>query len=427
MAPSIDSASIEHLNQNCFCVTLDRQALEAAFTREAGFPSFFELLREERQHLFSNVSVFVSEDSFAQMHRTVQLIEAIAATPAYCETVGTWGPPISRNDYGPAGAFMGYDFHVGVDGPKLIEINTNAGGALLNAVLARAQRTCCGTDAKERPGFPDAAFEPAVVRMFQEEWRRQRGSGKPERIAIVDDDPTGQYLYPEFLLIQALLRRHDIEAVIADPMQLTYKKNKLVHSSGPIDLVYNRLVDFPLAHPGHAALRDGYASGDVVLTPNPNVHARLADKRNLTLLSDPQRLATWGVTPSDVELLAAAVPETIVVNQENANELWAARRRLFFKPAAGYGSKAAYRGSKLTRSVWAEIVGGGYVAQAYVAPSERMVEIDGAVEPRKMDVRLYTYQGEVLLTAARLYRGQTTNFRTEGGGFAPVLRTPTRR
>jgi hypothetical protein len=40
-----------------------------------------------------------------------------------------------------------------------------------------------------------------------------------------------------------------------------------------------------------------------------------------------------------------------------------------------------------------------------------------------MDVRLYTYQGEILLAAARLYQGQTTNFRTEGGGFSPVLRT----
>jgi hypothetical protein len=27
----------------------------------------------------------------------------------------------------------------------------------------------------------------------------------------------------------------------------------------------------------------------------------------------------------------------------------------------------------------------------------------------------------VLLAAARLYRGQTTNFRTPGGGFAPVF------
>jgi hypothetical protein len=52
-----------------------------------------------------------------------------------------------------------------------------------------------------------------------------------------------------------------------------------------------------------------------------------------------------------------------------------------------------------------------------------MVKVDDIPAPRKLDLRLYTYGGEVLLTAARLYQGQATNFRTEGGGFAPVLQT----
>ena len=96
----------------------------------------------------------------------------------------------------------------------------------------------------------------------------------------------------------------------------------------------------------------------MVLTPNPHVHARLADKRNLTLICDPERLAAWGTAPTDIELLGAVVPKTMLVTHEIAGELWAARRRLFFKPAAGYGSRAAYRGDKLTRTVWADIVDG---------------------------------------------------------------------
>jgi len=39
----------------------------------------------------------------------------------------------------------------------------------------------------------------------------------------------------------------------------------------------------------------------------------------------------------------------------------------------------------------------------------------------KLDIRNYTYDGKVQLVAARLYQGQTTNFRTAGGGFAPVV------
>ncbi|WP_420230163.1 hypothetical protein ACOBWA_02850 [Psychrobacter sp. ER1] len=38
-----------------------------------------------------------------------------------------------------------------------------------------------------------------------------------------------------------------------------------------------------------------------------------------------------------------------------------------------------------------------------------------------MDIRLYTYDGQLLLPAARVYQGQTTNFRTPGGGFAPIF------
>jgi hypothetical protein len=38
----------------------------------------------------------------------------------------------------------------------------------------------------------------------------------------------------------------------------------------------------------------------------------------------------------------------------------------------------------------------------------------------KSDIRSYVYAGTVQWTAARLYQGQTTNFRTPSGGFAPV-------
>lgn len=52
---------------------------------------------------------------------------------------------------------------------------------------------------------------------------------------------------------------------------------------------------------------------------------------------------------------------------------------------------------------------------------ERAVRVDQSSEVLKADVRLYTYAGDVLLAAASLYQGQTTNLRTPGGGFAPVF------
>jgi len=91
---------------------------------------------------------------------------------------------------------------------------------------------------------------------------------------------------------------------------------------------------------------------------------------------------------------------------------------------AGYGAKAAYRGDKLTRRVWGDILVGDFVAQALVPPAGRMTLVDGVLTDLKFDLRAYSYGGQVQLLAARMYAGQTTNFRTQGGGFAPVIVVP---
>ncbi|MBU6490254.1 MAG: hypothetical protein KGQ57_20880, partial [Burkholderiales bacterium] len=87
---------------------------------------------------------------------------------------------------------------------------------------------------------------------------------------------------------------------------------------------------------------------------------------------------------------------------------------------AGFGGRAGYRGDKITRRVWQDILSGDYVAQAMVAPGLRIIEQSDAGQALKFDLRNYVYDGSVQWVAARLYQGQTTNFRTPGGGFAPV-------
>ena len=316
---------------------------------------------------------------------------------------------------------MGYDFHVTPDGPRLIEVNTNAGGAFLNAVLARAQSACCAEVLAPFDIRPSEGFGDRIADMFVAEWRRHGRPGRPVTIAIIDDEPEEQHLYPEFRLAKALLESRGFRVVIADPGDLTITGGGVAIAGEPVDLVYNRLVDFALEEPRHAELRVAYLAGAVVVTPNPRVHALLADKRNLTLLSDADRLRRWGLPQGDAELLDAAVPKTTIVSAANADDLWRDRRHQFFKPAGGHGSKAAYRGDKITRGVWDSILAGAYVAQTFAAPGPRMIEQGETRSELKVDVRLYTYAGEVVLAAARLYQGQTTNMRTPGGGFAPVL------
>jgi hypothetical protein len=188
--------------------------------------------------------------------------------------------------------------------------------------------------------------------------------------------------------------------------------------------VYNRLTDFPLQLPGNAVIKTAYLAGAVVVSPHPRAHALYADKRNLTLLSDAGFVKTTGIADELASALQEGIPRTELLTAENRAVLWQHRRRLFFKPSAGYGSKATYRGDKLTKRVWEELSAGTYVAQALVAPSERQLADVDTEPPLKVDIRLYTYAGAIKLVAARLYRGQTTNFRTPGGGFAPVLTGP---
>jgi hypothetical protein len=418
--PDLSRALAAEFNRSCFCITLDRGALATAMQDAANDSVFYETHIRSRPHLFSNVPVFLPEADREAMLAIVRAIEETAHTSAYRETTLGWAPEASRHDFGPIGAFMGYDFHLGAGPPRLIEINTNAGGAFLNAFGARAQLACCDLvePLKKRSALGD--FDSAVIAMFEAEWRRQRAIGRPCRIAIVDDGPSDQYLYPEFVLAQRLFEAQGIEAVIADPGDLSYTDGALRVGGQIIDLVYNRLVDFALTEPRHAALRAAYLDDAVVVTPNPHTHALLADKRNLTLLSDPDQLHRRAIPPQTIETLSA-LPRAVSVTPVNADRLWTARKRLFFKPVAGHGGKAVYRGDKLTRSVWADILASDYIAQDLALPGERQVMLDGSPHTRKMDVRLYTYNGELLLAAARLYQGQTTNFRTEGGGFAPVF------
>jgi hypothetical protein len=267
----------------------------------------------------------------------------------------------------------------------------------------------------------DADIERTLFDMFVSEWRRAGRTGLPGRVAIVDEAPQAQFMYPEFLLFARLFERFGIEASVLAPEELRYEDGMLRDARGPVDLVYNRLTDFHLDALAHAALRAAHLANAAAITPHPRAHALYADKRNLGLLGSPGLLRAWGVAEADIGILERGIPRTEIVSAGNAERLWAERRRLFFKPAAGHGSRAAYRGEKLTRRVWSEILAGTYVAQELVPPSERKIGPEASL---KVDVRNYVYDGRVQLLAARLYQGQTTNMRTAGGGFAPVLTTP---
>lgn len=68
--------------------------------------------------------MFVPKTEIEAMERIVRAIESAAELPLYQSQVLSWAPEIAAFDPGPIGALMGYDFHLGSDGPQLIEVNT---------------------------------------------------------------------------------------------------------------------------------------------------------------------------------------------------------------------------------------------------------------------------------------------------------------
>lgn len=410
--------TLDALNQDCFCISLDDLALSQALAQVWPTPA--------AAALFSARPVFVAPGHLQRMAAVVQAVERVVALPAYRASVLAAAPAVAQvPGVAAQSVLFGYDFHLADGQLDLIEINTNAGGVMMNAVLARAQRSCC-QDMDTLVPTPASVdlLEQRLVAMFQREWAISRPAARPlASVAIVDEAPEQQPLYPEFLLFQRLLQRQGIQAVVADPAALVWRNGQLWHGDLALDLVYNRLTDFYLEDPAHAALRQAWLQQSVVLTPHPQAHALYADKRLLALFSDDARLQALGVPASDRAVLQAHVPPTEVVSRPNADRLWAQRRGLFFKPVAGFGGRAAYRGDKLTRRVWEAILAGDYVAQALRQPGERLTGAGPQDRPMKFDLRAYVYAGQVLWVAARVYQGQTTNFRTPGGGFAPVYST----
>ncbi len=437
--------NLSFLNSDCHAAVVDRAALEQALRGQG--EDFLRAVTDKHSHLFAAVAQFVSAAQVAQMRAVIEAVERVVALPAWRDAVlppspsggelargpaggeGTisgeartlsptlppGGREYSRHEPRAKGVFFGYDFHLNDSGAHLLEINTNAGGALLNALLVNSQRD---VHAPGTTALPDN-LEPAFLDMFRREWKLQRGDAPLRTVAIVDETPPAQYFYPEFILAKQLFERAGITALIADPAELQARGDGLYCGEHKVDLVYNRLTDFSLQL--HPALLAAYQQDQLVLTPHPRAYSLYANKRNLALLTDGERLRAMGADQATIATLLSGIPQTRLVASQHAELWWQQRKQWFFKPATGFGSKGSYRGANLTKRVFEEIMQADYVAQRMAPPAGRRVCVDGA-EPvaLKFDVRCYVYDGQVQLIAARLYQGQTTNLRTPGGGFAVV-------
>ncbi len=347
-----------------------------------------------------------------RMCKLVRLLDRLSHDPGYRSLIYQDIPEAARFDPGHAAVMMCYDFHLAGDMPRLIEVNTNAGGGLL-AYLSHNPSLAI------RPESLAPRLKARLLRTFSAEMRQFSGGSKarPERIVIVDEEPTQQYLYPEMLAFADLFRDWGVPAEVAAPEQLQADEAGVCLNGQAVDMVYNRHCDFYLESNAMAGLRRAYLAAKVCLTPNPHMYALLADKRRLALWSDPVKRAPYLHAEQDGELLDAILPTSNLLSDLDLQHTWSIRKQLVFKPVDSFGSRGVLIGGKISRKRFEELPPATTLVQELVPPS--LTDVPN-FEAMKTDLRLYAYRDQVLGVTARLYRGQVTNLRTPGGGFARV-------
>lgn len=360
----------------------------------------------------SRIPVVLPRTELRPMLRLVRALYRLSHQSAYRALVEPELPQVARFDPGYDSVMMGYDFHLTLEGPRLIEVNTNAGGGML---AWWAQQPA----ARDSGGALPRRLQQGLRRSFAEELRGQGGEGRgvPPLTVILDENPGEQFLYPEMQAFARLFEDWGGRAAVVDPSQLQAGPDGVWLEGKRVDLIYNRHCDFYLETPQMAGLRAAYLAGSVCLTPNPRSYGLLGDKRRMILWSDPAVLEQLELPAQQQKLLLKGVPESRLLADLDLQAVWRERNDWVFKPVDRFGSRGVFLGRKISKTRFQELPAETTLVQRLATPSLTPVEGGGEM---KTDYRLFVYRDRILGVAARIYQGQVTNLRTPGGGFAPI-------
>ena len=362
---------------------------------------------ENQQSGISPYTVNLSRSALKQMIAVVRSLQTLCETLSYPVLLPEL-QDTARINTRHYSVLMGYDFHITEEQQvKLIEVNTNSGGLWLAC-------RCYELNAQQ---FPEKLAKK-LLHTFINEYRlfSQNQNARPQLIAIVDQQPQLQFLYPEMQVFAELFQQAGINTVIVDPSDIDTKETGLYYQDQRIDLVYNRHCDFYLQSPEMRVIADAWKNQSVCLTPNPRIYGLLADK---------QRMADWSkpgffkklLSPKQASCLQEAIPYTKPLHAYSKESLWSERKKWVFKPENGYASRGVYVGEKLTKKKFNSLDPQATLVQQRIKPSVTITP-DGA--RFKTDFRLFVYRDIITAVSARIYQGQVTNLRTPGGGFSKV-------
>jgi len=346
--------------------------------------------------LLSPHKVELSNAHFLKIEDIICAFETLRTHPQYIQWLEkTYGPQFYP---GNRSVFMSYDFHLTNQNElKLIEINTNASFLGLGYEFTKMQQL------KWNQNFQLTDLKSC----FEQELLLAGHASKLKTLSIVDENPSQQKLYAEFLLYREVFKQMGLECEIQDVSSVT-----------PSDFIYNRSTDFYFKEKSSEQLRNLYLNKKSVVSPNPYEYQALADKENFIYWSQDSFWNEVQVDENTMNLIRSCLPQTKLLTESNKEEIWSQRKNLFFKPKNSFGSKMSYKGASISKKVFEDLLSVQALAQELVTPCE----VQTPEQNYKYDLRCYAYQNQFQGCMARLYQGQVTNLRTEGGGFATVIR-----
>ncbi|MBF0108639.1 MAG: hypothetical protein HQL76_05650 [Magnetococcales bacterium] len=355
--------------------------------------------------------ITLSRDRVRTMIRLIRALYDVQRLPQYRQRVTPILPESARLDPGHDAVMMGYDFHITPEGPRLIEVNTNAGGALL------------AWQAQQKLGASPFSFHGRrnrILDSFMEEMRlfSQGRKNRPEYLVILDEEPEKQFLYDEMQAFCGQFVAVGIPSAVVAPEALEVRDGFLMHQGKRVEMIYNRHCDFYLESAAMSHVRAAWLERRVCLTPNPRVYGLLSDKRRMIQWSDPEFLAGLGLAPGQRELLLELVPRTRLMAREDPVQLWRDRRHWVFKPFASHGGKGVLLGRTISRTRFDALNAGETLVQRLAPPSQ--TRCPDREQPVKIDFRFFVYRRRILGIGARIYQGQMTTLREPGSGYAPV-------
>jgi len=341
--------------------------------------------------------VAVSKADFERMLVFARTVFRLKDNQAYLDQLADQLPESARIPTNWPSVLMGFDFHLTPTGPKLIEINNNAGGLYIGNGEWLPQSTM-----PEMQG----TLPQRLVAMFPSAW---------QNIAIMDEDIEQQYMYPEMCAYAELLRRQGRGVFLASPGDMHLRSDGLYCADERIDAIYNRHTDFYLEGTALADIRAAYERGQVVINPHP---------RSYALIGDKTRMADWWrtgllercVNADEMKLIRDVTPETRQLADMDAETAWSERKDWVFKPTARHGGKGVLMGRSMSRVRFAALDVSETIAQRIVPASE--IEIAGRT--LKLDLRLFMHGENLIALAGRVWQGQVTNFREPGSGWVAL-------